>query len=558
MVAAVLCVTACSYLRRLEARESTTTVGTASSLRKFHPEDRGFQRGGPLRFKAARREAESGQILLVTETPNVRVERVSVSPLSSTSQVAITPEHVLVERVGYVRTRKPLYEVDYVGEWPDPRFPLEPFDLEPGHLQSLWVTVNVPPTAKAGVYRGEIKVELGDGTTLSVPVELTVWDFELPHRGRLKTAFGTWYTRYPAEWYGWHGGKIPEAYLKKMYDLLLAHRLNPISQYGIDMYPRVEHLDYCAERGLNTIKARATGTAKEEEFHIVRRLIAELKKRALFDGAYLCGFDEWPKDKYPHIFRVLNAWKQAVPEIPIMAVQVPNETLADVVDIWPICPVWYDPAGSNYDPESQRLHRERLAAGDELWCYVGSSNRPPFANWWIDSPATQARVLFWQTFKAGMSGFLYYATSLWSSNMRVKSKYHFDKCHDAPEALKAIASGKRWPEVPWNTFTFYNYNGDGLLVYPGPDETPYPSIRLSHIRDGVEEFEYLALLSDLTERLRKQHPGSKLIARAEEILRISPELTTDWTHFTDSVEVIEAERERVAACIIDIRAEMGD
>jgi len=157
-----------------------------------------------------------------------------------------------------------------------------------------------------------------------------------------------------------------------------------------------------------------------------------------------------------------------------------------------------------------------------------------------------------------MTGFLYYATSLWSSNMRIKGKYHFDKCHDDPEALKAIAAGKRWPEVPWNTFTFYNYNGDGLLIYPGPDETPYPSMRLSHIRDGVEDFEYLALLADLTNRLRRQQPGSKLIARAEEILRINPELATDWTRFTKSAEVIEAERERVAACILSIKTEIGD
>ena len=51
--------------------------------------------------------------------------------------------------------------------------------------------------------------------------------------------------------------------------------------------------------------------------------------------------------------------------------------------------------------------------------------------------------------------------------MRAEAKYHFDTLHNDPAALAAIAEGERWPEVPWNAHTFYDYNGDGQLLYPG-------------------------------------------------------------------------------------------
>jgi len=532
------------------------TIGTETSLRKLHPESRDFTTGEMLRLAAARREAESAQILLLAARPGIRIESVTASPLTSAAGAEIAAQHILVERVGYVTTRKPGYEVEYVGEWPDPRFPFEPFALEPDRLQPLWVTVTVPPEAEPGQYAGRIALTTGDGDVIQVSIALNVWDFELPLCTRLKTAFGTWYTRYVAEWYGWN--TVPDTYLMKMYDLMFAHRLNPMSQYDRDMWPPVRHLDYCAEKGLNTISMRATGTAKPEEFQIVRRNMAELAARGVVDGAYVCGFDEWPKEKYPYILETLAAWQKAVPDVNIMAIVPPNDMLAEVVDIWPVCPVHYDPAGVNYDPEAQRLMQERIAAGDEVWCYIGTSNRPPFANWWIDSAATEARVAFWQAYQHGMTGFLYYATSIWSSNMRAEPKYHFDTMHADQDALASLAEGKRWPEVPWNTFTFYNYNGDGQLIYPGPNETPYASIRLANIRDGVEDYEYLAMLADLTAQLRARLPGSELIARAEALLAVNPELAADWTHFTDSPAVIEAERARVAACIVAVKEVLND
>src|SRR5205823_5176976 len=55
---------------------------------------------------------------------------------------------------------------------------------------------------------------------------------------------------------------------------------------------------------------------------------------------------------------------------------------------------------------------------------------------------------------------------------------------------------------PWNDVTLHGGNGDGTLFYPGKPaliggktDIPIESIRLKLIREGLEDYEYLFLLS---------------------------------------------------------------
>jgi hypothetical protein len=55
---------------------------------------------------------------------------------------------------------------------------------------------------------------------------------------------------------------------------------------------------------------------------------------------------------------------------------------------------------------------------------------------------------------------------------------------------------------PWASIYTFGGNGDGTLIYPGTPARiggttpiPLPSVRLKHIRDGMEDFEYLIALS---------------------------------------------------------------
>jgi hypothetical protein len=92
----------------------------------------------------------------------------------------------------------------------------------------------------------------------------------------------------------------------------------------------------------------------------------------------------------------------------------------------------------------------------------------------IDVPAVANRIAEWLAFKYGIEGELYYATT---------------------EAYTRTAD-------PWTDLYVAGGNGDGTLFYPGQPERiggathiPIESIRLKLIREGMEDYEYLALLA---------------------------------------------------------------
>ena len=89
------------------------------------------------------------------------------------------------------------------------------------------------------------------------------------------------------------------------------------------------------------------------------------------------------------------------------------------------------------------------------------------------------RVYLWSILA---TGFLYWCVCWWRGLVGpATGEPHFP---DVPIVLKDRSS----------TLVDLGVNGDGILVWPGPDMTPYPSLRLEVVRDGIEDYEYLALL----------------------------------------------------------------
>ena len=130
-------------------------------------------------------------------------------------------------------------------------------------------------------------------------------------------------------------------------------------------------------------------------------------------------------------------------------------------------------------------------ARKELWLYescmshgcggtvdMGSSNAwDQYTTGWpsyvIDASAARNRAMEWISFVEQASGELYWETA-----------YAFS--HDA-----------------WSNQWDFSGNGDGTLFYPGTPsriggttDIPIASIRLKMIREGMEDYEYLKLLSD--------------------------------------------------------------
>lgn len=343
-------------------------------------------------------------------------------------------------------------------------------------------------------------------------------------------------------------------------DILRAYRLNMLAHRCSDMNvaaPTVEvdeagevsidwtefdrETEYYLERGLNAFNVHwgrvrggwgtVAGDVDERErrvsAEILRQTEAHLRARSWLDLAYIYSIDEPGKDAFPDVKAVFSQVHQAAPGLkrlltfgygasrPIQPGNPLYRRLEGFVDIWV-------PHSDCFEPEYLDTRRR---AGDEIWEYVCISAQKPYANiWGIDFPGTDPRVAFWQCYAEQITGFLYWATDYWEKN-------------------------------PWeDPLTYPGGNGDGSLVYFG-EEGPINSLRWEAIRDGIEDYDYLALLGSLVRRADEQERLPSLCRQAGRALDVSS-VTRSYTDYTTSPRAIEQQRHTVARLIERFRARM--
>src|SRR6185312_3529116 len=76
------------------------------------------------------------------------------------------------------------------------------------------------------------------------------------------------------------------------------------------------------------------------------------------------------------------------------------------------------------------------------------------------------------------------------------------------------------PGDPWTNLRLFGGNGDGTLFYPGrpaqiggATDIPIESIRLKLIREGMEDYEYLALLARLGGRAAAEAFNDRIVQK---------------------------------------------
>jgi hypothetical protein len=526
-------------------------LGVASSLVKLAPDATDYSLAQELRLKACRRERESGQVVVASLGQKVSGVHVQWSGLDSPEGGRIEHDSIEVSLVGYVTTRKPVYTVERVGRWPDPLMPLETFDVPAGEVQPLWVTVSVPPDARPGTYAGTVTVSSDSSAPQTIRVNLEVWDVELPLHGKLKTAFGCVVRGDMSQWYGFKGDP-PEDFRHKLYSLLLRNRVNPASLYIQEVWPLWSDFDWCYDRGLNALSLGSLEVADTARLSKLAEGAERLRQRGLLDMAYVYGYGETDEESLGRARDGFSKVRRLIPGLRRACPIAPTKALWNYVSIWNVLTSDYDPV----------IAWRRQQLGEEVWWYVCCGPRHPYANFFIDYPATDARTLFWEAYKQGVQGFSYYETAMWASNMLTRDIGDPALViHEDPEALTAMREGKRWPQVPWNTFTFSRYNGDGQLIYPGPNQTPLPSLCLEVIRDGIEDYELLNLLEETARNLQKADTKQlygHLVDESMRLLGVNPQVVRDLTHYTSDPGLIAAERERIARQIMRLQRAAQD
>lgn len=532
-------------------------VAIANSLEKI-------RRDGPVlngeitrevRLEAARDETESFQLVVIPDGGPLAGVEVEAPALGGPGGELAVQWH----RVGYVETAEPGYPTEYVGWWPDPLLDPGPFDVAADERQPLWFRVNVPADARPGTYEGKVTVRHG-GDAVSVPVELRVRSFRLPRPGTLATAFGMYAWSLARGWFGKqpYEDSMPIEMFARWCEFLGQYRLTPknmareyitvarsdeTGELEVDLsnlWRTVAPLalkyyapySFCLHR-LPTAPAIRSPDNKhtpENAREIVKAIKEAWERQGLPREVYIYGYDEPHPDEYPFLCEAYAKVREVAPEYPIMQTigDVNPQALVGLVDIW--CPL-----SARLDSD---FYAKRIEAGDTLWTYVCCGPKPPHANFFVDEPATDHRVLFWQTWQHGATGLLYWCLTIW-------------------DGLPTPSQGQPcFPEAPIHlkdhtTYKSFQTNGDGLLVYPGPDREPIPSIRLEVIRDGIEDYEYLALLARLIQKAEAlpeaRGPGPELLDEGRALLGVPESISRTLTDYTKDSHVI-----------IDRRRQVGD
>lgn len=544
-------------------------VRVAGSLVKIPREGDAGEAGlaQSVRLHAARDECESFQVVLIPgpEPCTVRVESAEVSGPAGRLPLAWHP-------VGYVETAPPKgYSAPWVGAWPDILLPPAPVTLQPGRRQPLWFRVSVPPDAAPGQYRGSVVLSDAGGFRVEVPVELRVWAFRLPRPGTLACPFGL-YAQALSHYY--HGKRpyaevMPPATYRRWVEFMGEYRLTP--KNVATEYVGTRAADGANLPDLSTVRDLIAdiapghfppysfeafrlpcppdwqkGAPTSDPEPVLRRLaerVAEYARLGLPPAAYIYGIDEPAPEGYPFLRSVYERAHAAAPGMPLMQTvnHAPPEGLAGLVDIW--CPL------SARLAEHMDFYRRRREAGDTLWLYVCCAPRPPYANFFVDEPAIDHRVLFWQARQAGAAGVLYWCVCWWYG-------------------LPGPATGDPpFPQVPirfsehLDTYKSFGTNGDGLLVWPGPDMTPYPSLRLEVVRDGIEDYEYLALLDRCLAAAETlppdRRPDAGALERARAVRGVPEAVSASFTSFTRDPAVLLARREAVGRAVEELTAALG-
>jgi hypothetical protein len=267
-----------------------------------------------------------------------------------------------------------------------------------------------------------------------------------------------------------------------------------------------------------------------------------LRQKGWLNEAYVYWFDEPAPKDYPFVSNGFARLKAAAPDVNRMLTEQVEPGLIGGPNIW--CPI---SNAYEHDPAEERRWQ-----GEKFWWYVCTGPKAPYCTLFIDHPATELRVWLWQTWQRKIEGVLVWETNYWTSPAAYPDREHPQNPYEDPMGWQSGYSTPDGQKRAWG-------NGDGRFVYPPVEaadahpsqpilEGPVDSIRWEMLRDGIEDYEYLAILKRLI-----QTKGDKLSAAQKAqyaaLLEVPAEITENMITFTKDPAPLERHRDRVARAI---------
>ncbi|MBK7538222.1 MAG: DUF4091 domain-containing protein [Myxococcales bacterium] len=504
------------------------TVGVAPSSQKVRP-----TMTPPLAatasLKAARNEFEAFQLILKAGATTVSNVSVQVGSLTGPGGASIPAANVALYAERYYKVfaepsndepanAEDSWSVSKLGEWPDALVPdvdtyfrekrnAFPLTVPANANRAVWVELLVPQNQVPGTYTGSVTVLVNGVAHAVVPVSLRVGAFTLPSTPSLRSAFSMKWDE-PAAAHGITADE-PAAQLRALYvRSALEHRLTiatPID--GLPSSPaalgRFTALTLPMLKG--TSSARLPGAKLTTVFHRemtdtdVSAWITFANAHGFYDRLYFYPVDEptWAGDPAA-AWNTFKLWSDKVHAIDASSRIILTASMQDAVSrnaatkidaFVPIINELEDRSGAYAG--SQRAKYDAWMSGAakrEMWGYqacpshgcgmpVGCGTpskgieHTGWPNLMIDTSSVQVRAFGWQSFR-----------------FRVTNELFWD-----------IAS---MLNTSWTNQCSYGGHGEGTFFYTGTparvggtSHIPVESIRLKMMREGREDYEYLAMVA---------------------------------------------------------------
>ena len=437
----------------------------------------------------------------------------------------------------------------------DPLPPVDPskdvFAVEAGRNLVFWVSVAVPSNARPGHYRGRMRILAGAEPAASLAVDLHVRNFALPKRPILQSMIGL----ATGNIYKAHGCKTTEEkekIVRLYFEEYIRARLSPFlyatgtmafnplpdgcikwefakdangkptgeatldftgfdregayylgqrdafSAFNFAPYiwsrprkgPRKDiYLRFRDEKGTVVKRRRADGSTDPVFDRLVvsvfRQIAAHLAEKGWLDRAIYYVTDEPGNDETPALKVLCQLVRQADPRIRTAMTYDPanRPRLAELVDEKgrSLVSVWI-PYCTRYRESVADAQR---AKGADYWLYDVKATSL------ISHTGQENRAMFWDVWRRGAKGYLYYLSTYWGREATPWERPNF--------------------LLPGVTYRYRH--GDGYFFYPplrkGAPKQPIldhvvPTIRWELMREGAEDYDYLRMLEALTAQAEKR------------------------------------------------------
>lgn len=475
-----------------------------------------------VKITAYKNEYESKQLIL-NSTTDISAYDIGVSDLKCGDYI-ISKSNFEISHEYYHKVDT-IYENEsemIAGMYPDALIPfadaqrLKMNSVKAGENQGVYITLYVPENTAAGVYTGEITVSAEGTEQKRVPVSVNVLDYTLSGSVTMKSCI-------PQQIMYFFNGELDDT--AEMYDkysaALKKYRLavQYLSSYLCASEADEEKLAFV----LNDEVTRAAEAAKDVRVsgyairvyekwnesrgkYILNETMFLKYLKAYVDGSVSSGEDLFKK-AYVYMGNIIDepvlGGEQGIENANYVSGQF-ESVLAEAVEYAKqkglesgaleslkklphvvtgeyveslTGPQAYCPTIEKLNNDAEVKRYESLREeGKSYWWYTCTQPKIPYPTYHIDDNGVSARVMSWMAKEYKVDGYLtwedaFYRTVEGDNYIDCKGKDCYDNVH-------------RWSDA----------YGDGFLFYPGSPlgiDGPVASLRLSVIRDGMEENEAL-------------------------------------------------------------------